>query len=91
MIQHLWTQPIEHLRLLTTFDKLSGKDSLPGSTEWFPEEKTSSLKTITFNNKQAFKDHEEITELSDVKTLFTKLYTSKDKDTIENRNRVIRM
>jgi IS30 family transposase len=49
------------------------------------------LKTITFDNDQAFSMHEIIAEKLNVKVYFTRPYTSQDKGTIENRNGIIRM
>ncbi len=48
------------------------------------------LKTITFDNDQAFSLHHEIAKQLGVKTYFTRPYTSQDKGSIENRNGVIR-
>jgi IS30 family transposase len=48
-------------------------------------------KTMTFDNDQAFSQHEKIAEALNIKTYFTRPYTSQDKGTIENRNGVIRM
>lgn len=49
------------------------------------------LKTITFDNDQAFRYHEKIAKELNVKTYFTRPYTSQDKGTVENRNGLIRM
>ena len=48
------------------------------------------VKTITFDNDQAFSLHHEIAKELGVKTYFTRPYTSQDKGSIENRNGVIR-
>ena len=48
------------------------------------------LKTITFDNDQAFSLHHEIAKELDIKTYFTRPYTFQDKGSIENRNGVIR-
>jgi IS30 family transposase len=48
------------------------------------------IKTMTFDNDQAFSQHEKIANVLNVKTYFTRPYTSQDKGTIENRNGVIR-
>jgi IS30 family transposase len=50
-----------------------------------------TLKTITFDNDQTFRYHEEIAKILNVETYFTRPYTSQDKGTVENRNGVIRM
>lgn len=49
-----------------------------------------ALKTITFDNDQAFTYHQKIASALNVKTYFTRPYTSQDKGAIENRNGVIR-
>ena len=48
------------------------------------------IKTITFDNDQAFGLHHEIANELGVKSYFTRPYTSQDKGSIENRNGVIR-
>ena len=48
------------------------------------------LKTMTFDNDQAFSLHHEIATELNIKTYFTRPYTSQDKGSIENRNGVIR-
>jgi len=45
---------------------------------------------MTFDNDKAFVEHELIAKALNVKTYFTRPYTSQDKGTIENRNGVIR-
>ena len=50
----------------------------------------TSIKTITFDNDQAFRYHQEIAKELKCKTYFTRPYTSQDKGTVENRNGVIR-
>jgi IS30 family transposase len=78
--------------LLTTIDKLTGKDSLQVKRKIIARlKKLPPLKTITFDNDQAFRHHEEIAEILNVKTYFTRPYTSQDKGTVENRNGIIRM
>ena len=51
---------------------------------------SSWVKTITFDNGKEFVKHYEIAELLNVKTFFTRPYTSQDKGTVENRISVIR-
>ena len=46
---------------------------------------------MTFDNDQAFSQHEKIAKELKIKTYFTRPYTSQDKRTIENRNGVIRL
>jgi len=48
------------------------------------------IHTLTFDNDLAFADHQEIARLLNVKTYFTRPYTSQDKGTVENRIGVIR-
>lgn len=45
---------------------------------------------MTFDNGNEFASHQEIAQKHDVKTYFTRLYTSQDKRTIENRIGLIR-
>lgn len=48
------------------------------------------LKTFTFDNDKAFSNHEEVANALEVKTYFTRPYTSQDKGSVENRIGVIR-
>jgi len=48
------------------------------------------IKTITFDNGKEFSKHTEIAKDLNVKTYFTRPYTSQDKGTVENRIGVIR-
>lgn len=48
------------------------------------------IKTITFDNDQAFGKHESIAKSLQAKTFFTRPYTSQDKGSVENRIGVIR-
>lgn len=50
----------------------------------------SQKHTMTFDNDLAFADHQEIAKILNVKTYFTRPYTSQDKGTVENRIGVIR-
>jgi IS30 family transposase len=52
--------------------------------------KTTQIKTLTFDNDLAFAKHELIAKVLNVKTYFTRPYTSQDKGTVENRIGVIR-
>jgi IS30 family transposase len=54
------------------------------------EERLPQLKTITFDNDQAFSHHEKIAKELCIKSYFIRRYTSQDKGTIEYRNGVIR-
>lgn len=78
--------------LLTTINKLTGKDSKQVKRKIIERlSKMQTLKTITFDNDQAFRYHQEIAKKLNIKTYFTRPYTSQDKGTVENRNGVIRM
>lgn len=78
--------------LLTTIDKLKGKNSTIIRKKIIQRmSKYPKIKTITFDNDQAFSQHEKIAEMLNAKTYFTRPYTSQDKGTIENRNGVIRL
>lgn len=46
--------------------------------------------TLTFDNDKAFSCHMQVAKLMNVKTYFTRPYTSQDKGTVENRIGVIR-
>ena len=50
----------------------------------------TQIKTLTFDNDLAFAKHELIAKVLNVKTYFTRPYTSQDKGTVENRIGVIR-
>jgi IS30 family transposase len=49
------------------------------------------LKTLTFDNDQAFGLHEELARELGIDTYFTRPYTSQDKGTVENRIGVVRI
>ena len=79
--------------LITMIEKLSSKNA----DEVYEKMKTrltnfstSWVKTITFDNGKEFAYHHKIAEDLDVKTYFTRPYTSQDKGTVENRIGVIR-
>lgn len=83
---------IDRSTLLTTIDKLEGKDSTIITKKIIQRLKRyKEIKTITFDNDQAFSQHEKIGRALNADTYFTRPYTSQDKDTIENRNGVIRL
>lgn len=83
---------IDRATLLTTINKLNGKNSdtitqkIIDRLKIFP-----TIKTMTFDNDKAFSQHEKIAKALKIKTYFTRPYTSQDKGTIENRNGVIRL
>ncbi len=83
---------IDRSTLLTTLDKLEGKDSKAITKKIIKRMKQyEQVKTITFDNDQAFSQHEKIAQELNCKTYFTRPYTSQDKGTIENRNGVVRL
>ena len=47
-------------------------------------------KTLTFDNDKAFSCHNDVSKIMNVRTYFTRPYTSQDKGTVENRIGVIR-
>jgi transposase, IS30 family len=48
------------------------------------------VKTLTFDNDQAFQSHQKVGKYLDARTYFTRPYTSQDKGTVENRIGVLR-
>jgi transposase, IS30 family len=82
---------VERSTLQTTIDKLNGKNAKIITNKIIKRmKKLPQLKTMTFDNDQAFTQHEKIAKELGIKTYFTRPYTSQDKGTIENRNGVIR-
>ena len=51
---------------------------------------SSWVKTLTYDNGKEFAKHHEVADSLNVKTYFTRPYTSQDKGTVENRIGVIR-
>ncbi|SEA07769.1 Transposase and inactivated derivatives, IS30 family [Arachidicoccus rhizosphaerae] len=83
---------VDRATLKTTIDKLTGKDANKITKKLIKRMKRyPPIKTMTFDNDLAFSQHEEIAKALNVKTYFTRPYTSQDKGTIENRNGVIRL
>jgi transposase, IS30 family len=83
---------VDRATLKTTIDKLHGKNAQQVATKILARlKKMPPIKTITFDNDQAFSLHELIGKKTNAKTFFTRPYSSQDKGTIENRNGVIRM
>ena len=79
--------------LVTMLEKLNGK----GAQQVYQKMKkrlsnfsSSWVKTITFDNGKEFAYHHKIAKDLNVKTYFTRPYTSQDKGTVENRIGVIR-
>jgi IS30 family transposase len=82
---------LDRASLKTTINKIESKDSKKISALILKRMKDASyLKTMTFDNDQAFCMHEEIAKKLHIETFFTRPYTSQDKGSIENRNGVIR-
>lgn len=83
---------VDRATLLTTIDKLKGKNADVVTKKIIQRmKKMPNLKTMTFDNDQAFSQHTKIAEELSIKTYFTRPYTSQDKGTVENRNGVIRI
>lgn len=79
--------------LITMLDKLQSKNA----EEVYEKMKNRLtnfnscwIKTITFDNGKEFAHHHKIAEDLNVKTYFTRPYTSQDKGTVENRIGVVR-
>ena len=79
--------------LITLLEKLSGKDAeevYQKMANRLTNFNSSWIKTLTFDNGKEFSYHYKIRDLLNVKTYFTRPYTSQDKGTVENRIGVIR-
>ena len=82
---------LDRATLITTIDKISSKKPKHIKKLILKRMKNNQdLKTMTFDNDQAFGLHQEIANELNIKTFFTRPYTSQDKGSIENRNGVIR-
>lgn len=82
---------VDRATLKTTINKVKGKNAAVITKTIIKRmKKFPPLKTITFDNDQAFSQHEIIAKVLRVKTYFTRPYTSQDKGTIENKNGIIR-
>jgi transposase, IS30 family len=83
---------VERSTLITTIDKLKGKNAEKITAKIIQRmHRMPPIKTMTFDNDQAFTNHQKIADALKIKTYFTRPYTSQDKGTIENRNGVIRL
>jgi IS30 family transposase len=83
---------VDRATLKITIDKLKSKNAKLVATKILARiKKMPPIRTITFDNDQAFSLHELIAKKTKAKTFFTRPYSSQDKGTIENRNGVIRM
>ncbi len=83
----------ERTTLITTLDLLEGKDSKVVQekiNDRISRIGSSWIKTMTFDNGKEFAGHREIAKMHNVKTYFTRPYTSQDKGTVENRIGLIR-
>jgi IS30 family transposase len=83
----------ERTTLITTLDKLEGKDSKVVQeliSKRISRIGSSWIKTMTFDNGKEFARHKIIADEHNVKTYFTRPYTSQDKGTVENRIGLIR-
>jgi transposase, IS30 family len=82
---------LDRASLKTTINKIESKDSKKITALILKRMKNQShIKTMTFDNDQAFCMHEKIAQVLNIDTFFTRPYTSQDKGSIENRNGVIR-
>ena len=82
---------LDRATLKTTIDKINSKKPKHIKQLILKRMKNNKhLKTMTFDNDQAFSLHKEIADELNVKTYFTRPYTSQDKGSVENRNGVIR-
>lgn len=79
--------------LVTMIEKLSSKNAdevYQKMNERLTNFNSSWVKTLTFDNGKEFANHHKIAKDINVKTYFTRPYTSQDKGTVENRIGVIR-
>ena len=82
---------LDRATLVTTIDKINSKKPTHIKRLILKRMKSNQhLKTMTFDNDQAFGLHHEIAKELNIKTFFTRPYTSQDKGSVENRNGVIR-
>jgi Transposase and inactivated derivatives, IS30 family len=82
---------VDRASLLTRIEKLKGNNADYIAQKVIKRlQQLPPIKTIPFDNDQAFSTHKLIAKTYHIKTYFTRSYTSQDKGTIENRNGVIR-
>jgi IS30 family transposase len=74
------------LRLLKSKESLEVKRKVTASLKKIKD----VVKTLTFDNDQAFSKHESIGKALNAKTYFTRPYTSQDKGSVENRIGILR-
>lgn len=84
---------LDRATLKVKLQKLQSKESLPIKQLLLRayREKKAWLKTITFDNDSAFMRHHEIAADLEIKSYFTRPYTSQDKGSVENRIGILRM
>lgn len=83
---------VDRATLKTTIDKMEGKSAGKIARQIIRRmKKYPPIKTMTFDNDLAFAQHRKVAEALNIKTYFTRPYTSQDKGTVENRNGIIRM
>lgn len=84
---------VDRATLFTTITKMKGKNANDITKTLIKRLKKfkSKIHTLTFDNDQAFSQHESIAKALNAKAFFTHPYTSQDKGTVENRNGVIRL
>ncbi len=82
---------LDRASLVTTIDKINSKKPKHIKKLILKRMKNNRhIKTMTFDNDQAFGLHQQIAQELNIKTFFTRPYTSQDKGSVENRNGVIR-
>lgn len=82
---------LDRASLITFINKLEGKNSTVITTKIIERmRELPPLKTMTFDNDQAFSQHEKIARELKLDSYFTRPYTSQDKGSVENRNGIIR-
>jgi IS30 family transposase len=83
---------IDRATLLVKLKLLKSKETLNVSRAIKTKLKSlrSKVKTLTFDNDQAFQNHLSIGKYFNAKTYFTRPYTSQDKGSVENRIGIIR-
>ena len=82
---------LDRASLVTTIDKINSRKPKHIKKLILKRMKNNKhLKTMTFDNDQAFGWHQQIAQELNIKTFFTRPYTSQDKGSVENRNGVIR-
>lgn len=82
---------LDRATLKTSIQKVQSKNALVIKNRLTKAlQQMPAVKTITFDNDQAFSLHQQVAKTFNAKTYFTRPYTSQDKGAIENRNGIIR-